>query len=194
MSSIKRMSRRRRFDSDYDDRDRYCGFDSEIDWEDHFYSVHGFYPNERPAEDEGPDDHGESYYDYLDYLEARNRYDEFSYDYDVDNEECNCDDCQEQRNKENIPQEKSVTDSANGSTKVIETVEESDVIPTEYSRKASIAGNRKKSVRISQEQYKKYLVQKENKKKNKKFGYVRNKILKEKKNKSSFHFMKQASD
>ena len=48
MSSIKRMSRRRRFDSDYDDRDRYCGFDSEIDWEDHYYSVNGFYPYERP--------------------------------------------------------------------------------------------------------------------------------------------------
>jgi hypothetical protein len=189
MSSIKRMSRRRRFSSDYDS-DRYCGLDSEIDWEDRFYESHGYYRNECPDDSYDPYDSYDSFY-YFDYLEARNRYDDSSYgDY---NDDCDCEDCQKY-NKENNHEKKPVTDSANDSSKVVETVDENEMIPAEYMRKSSIAGNRKKSIRMSQEQYKKYLAQKENKKKSKRFGYIRNKILKEKKNKSAFHFMKQVSD
>ena len=188
--SIKRMSRRRRFDSD-DDQDRYCGLDSEIDWEDRYFDAYGYYPGDGPHDHNGPYPTDDSYYDYMDYLEARNRYDEYSYEYEQDNDECNCDDCQDQRNKENIPEKKPATDSSNGSPK---TADENDMIPAEYMRKSSIANNRKKSIRMSQEQYKKYIAQKANKKMIRKFGYVRNKIIKEKKNKSPLHFMKQASD
>jgi hypothetical protein len=198
MSSINNMYRRRRSSSDYDS-DRYCGLDSEIDWEDRFYETHGYYPNDHPEDegDEPPEDHDESYYDYTDYLEARNRYDEYSYEYEQDNEYCNCDDCNKQHNKENIPKEKPITDSVNGSAKVVENITENgsakvvenitenDMIPAEYMRKLSIANKRKKSVRMSQDQYKKYLARKENKKKNSRFGDVKNKILKEKKNKCS---------
>jgi hypothetical protein len=199
MASIKKVSkrvgiaRRRSFDSD-DDLDRYGGLDSEIDWEDRYYQIHGYYPDERDDQTEyGYDrddyDREEDRYDYLDYLEAMNRYDDYpyydndpGYDDDLENS-CNCEDCQ---NKENICPEsdvekQSAKDSTNESAKQVEVTFEKEVINSDFDKKNSIAINRKKNIRMSQNHYQKYLMKKEAKKKSKKFGYHSSKILKEKK-------------